>query len=95
MHLQVVVGRRNVDGPTPPGALEQRAALALEGLHPEFVMWEVAIDVPTIPYEAQFAGRINGDAEREDADQVCPATGAHGAEGYPFSHLLGHEVRVH
>ena len=70
MHLQVVVGRRNVDGPTPPGALKQRAALALEGLHPKFVLWEVAIDVPTIPNEAQFASRINGDAEREDADQV-------------------------
>jgi len=48
MHLQVV-GRRNVDGPAPPGALEQRAALASEGLHLKGVMWEAAVCVPTIP----------------------------------------------
>ena len=91
MHLQVV-GRRNVDGPAPPGALEQRAALASEGLHLKGVMWEAAVCVPTIPYE--LAGRINGDAEREDADQVCPTTGVHGAEGHSFGYLFGLEFRV-
>jgi hypothetical protein len=64
----------------------------LEGLHPKVVLWEVAVHMPTIPYEAQLACRINGDAEREDADKICPATGVYGAEGDPLGHLLGHKV---
>jgi hypothetical protein len=69
-HVHVVVGTRDVQSASKGAALEEGAALPLQRLHAEGTLPQVAIDVPAVPNEATLQRAVEGDAQRENAQQL-------------------------
>ena len=94
VHVDMVVGAGNVNSATPPGPLEEGSALPLEGLHAEWLLREVLVDVRAVPHESGLAGAVECDLQREGTHHICGTARLHGAGRYPLGNGFRHETRV-
>jgi len=76
------------------GATPGACGYPLEGLHAEWLLREVLVDVRAVPHEPELAGAVECDLQREDIHHICGAARLHGAGRDPFGNCFRHETRV-